>query len=122
MVSEGLLKYKPSSLDSRAIVDESSLLLTSEQLSAVSPKALVAIFNNNDKSASPRNQEYDAAAFHATNLVQLQMENKNDIARPTTPSGKPYNAILFVNRNGGMDSYNILRRRLRRVGAGRKRY
>jgi len=121
--SSGLLTYSPSSSNPQSIVDELSLLLTSGRLSSSYRKILVdAIASAGDISVGIKSAQKLIAvspAFHTTSLVQTQLEDKSDMSAPV-PSTKPYKAVVFVNLEGGIDSYNMLMPQSQCSGTGGK--
>jgi hypothetical protein len=110
--SEGLLTYNPSnSLDTQAMVDELALLLTSGRLSTSSRKTVLdAIVNATDRKTGIRIAQKliaSSPAFHATGLEQPLQTEKPNMTIPAA-SGNRYKAVVYVNLDGGLDSYNIL--------------
>jgi hypothetical protein len=122
--SQGVLTYKPSnSSNAQSIVDELALLLTSGRLSTTSRKTIVdAILNTADRATGIKTAQKLVAAspeFHTTSFIQSFIETKPNMTTPTA-SVKPYKAVVLVNLEGGMDSYNILMPRTKCTGVGGK--
>ena len=109
--SSGILTYTPSSSNPQSIVDELALLLTSGRLSSSYRKTLLdTITNASDITTGTKTVQKLIAAspsFHTTSLAQTQLPDKPDMSVPAS-SANTYKAIVFVNLEGGIDSYNML--------------
>ena len=109
--SRGYFTYTPKATDDRAIVDELALLLTAGRLSNNSREVLTNAYSaetDKDKALkSIMKLILMTPEFHSTGLFFEHSEARPEPALPT-PSTKPYKAIVYVNLNGGLDSYNML--------------
>ena len=110
--SWGRLDFTPEdSSDSGKVVDELATLLTSGRL--------------NEESRNIIKHEYETAEdtdmglrlaqqlitvspeFHSTNLMEFNGEPIPE-PEPVDPPSHPYKAVIFLNLDGGSDSYNFL--------------
>lgn len=115
MRSKGYLNFLPQSWRfGTDVVDELSVLLTAGRLNSISKTLLVDMYDNElyangGLAALKVVQKLIVATpeFHTTNVFKSL-----DTPRPETPqpqpSNIPYKSIVFLNLDGGLDSYNVL--------------
>ena len=115
MYSRGYLGFVPAvTSDSSELVDEMALLLTAGRLNTQSRTILADAYDqelqtNGADSALKVVQKLIVSTpeFHSTNVFE-----NIDVDRPVSPrpqpSTKPYKAIVYLNLDGGLDSFNVL--------------
>lgn len=115
MRSRGYLGFLPQSWRfGGAVVDELDLLLTGGRLNAVSKALLVdsydqELYANGALAALKVVQKLFVAApeFHSTNVFESLDAPRPESSRPQ-PSNNAYKSIVYINLDGGLDSYNVL--------------
>ena len=113
--ARGTLGYIPGNETASAVVDELALLLNGGRLSKSSRTAIENSYiqiltgggSNNKALRMAQKLMLMTPEFHATNTFKSIPESRPDPVRPDPPT-KPYKALIYVNLNGGLDSYNVL--------------
>jgi hypothetical protein len=110
--STGKLTYEPDGevYDSpEAVVNELATLLTAGRLGPENRRLIEQVYAASATQALAKAQLLMAASpeFHVTNLI-LQSGSKRPKIPATTPSSKPYKAVVYVLLQGGVDSFNML--------------
>ncbi len=95
-------------------VDELALLLTGGRLTNSSRIALEAAYTAVEQTGGKTKalkmvQKLMAMTpeFHSTSIFQSIEEARPEPPQPATPTN-PYKAIVYINMNGGLDSFNTL--------------
>ena len=106
------MTYEPdASKSATEIVDELALLLTGGRLHNNAKSLIIDAYESADSNLEGLQtaQKLMAAVpeFHATNVVQANSFSRPNIDIPR-PSQRRYKAVVFVNLNGGCDSFNLL--------------
>jgi hypothetical protein len=115
MRSRGYLTFAVSNpLDGELVVEELAMLLTGGRLSSVSKTILAEIYTeeiiaNGASAALKRVQKLflTSPEFHSTNVYESTNAARLEAPRPQ-PSQRTYKAVVFLNLDGGFDSYNML--------------
>ncbi len=100
--SRGFLGYSPVGVTPSDVTDELALLLTGGRLSSASRN----LIKESDGLETALKLIVTTPEFHSTRVVTPLKLRPNMII--PAPSGAPYKAVVFVNLEGGMDSYNVL--------------
>ncbi len=116
-LAEGNLTYTPvNSGNSREVIDEMGLLLTSGRINNSNRN----IIRNAYAKAYQSTNDHSAAFRMATQLMILSAEfhstglSRNSVIKRPSPFGtvtkscKDYKAVVHLLLDGGMDSYNLL--------------
>jgi hypothetical protein len=117
MDSTGFLTFNPtnpSTSSGEEVVDEIALLLTGGRLNSNTKTVLCEAYDQENESKGQKAalqlvQKLVVATpeFHSTNVFE-----SIGILRPEKPlpqpSDEPYKAIIFLNLDGGLDSFNVL--------------
>ena len=108
----GTLTYSPDESKSASeVVDELALLLTGGRLHDEAKITIVNAYNT--MGGGPAGLQVaqklmvTAPEFHSTNVVTADSSPRPEVDAPPAPT-KPYKAVVFLNLNGGCDSYNLL--------------
>ena len=115
MFSRGYLTFKPSNnLDGAVVVDEIALLLTGGRLNSNAKTILVDTYNqelraNGSNAALSIIQKLIVTTpdYHTTNNFESTGEPRSEYPQPQ-PSNEKYQAIVYLNLDGGLDSFNVL--------------
>jgi hypothetical protein len=115
MKSRGFLTYAPtSSANAADVVDELALILTGGRLNQETRTMLINAYNdelglNGEASALKHLQKLFLVIpeFHSTNVFESIGAGRVEAPRPE-PSTIKYKAIVYLNLEGGLDSYNFL--------------
>lgn len=114
MQSRGSLTYEPTADTPEGIVDELALLLTGGRLSAASRTLIINAYNevlqSSDDSEALRTVQkllVSTPEFHVSNYVD-SIGTPRPQSEPATPSAESYKSIVYVNLQGGLDSFNVL--------------
>jgi hypothetical protein len=115
MNTRGYLTFSPVNfLDGAQLVDEMSLLLTGGRLNSITKAVIIeaynrALYNNGAIDAVKAVQKLVLATpeYHSTNVFESINSPRPELPLPQ-PSDKPYKAIVYLNLDGGFDSYNFL--------------
>jgi uncharacterized protein (DUF1501 family) len=100
--SRGYLGYPPPDSLPSDVTDELAMLLTGGRLNAASRN----LIKESASLSTALKLIVTTPEFHSTRVVTpLKMRPNMVIPQP---SGTPYKAVVFVNLEGGMDSYNVL--------------
>jgi len=113
--AKGSLLYEPNdSLTTKQVIDELSLLLTSDRLSERKRSHLVDVFNSIEEDKS-RKEAIIAVESLILSTPEFQTNVQADnsgplvsIEYPDEVAGANYKAVVFVMLVGGADSYNML--------------
>ena len=114
MYSRGTLTFTPKASTASAVVDELSMLLTAGRLTASSRTVLEATYDEVLQSGVEENALktiqkliVTTPEFHSTGVFKSINEARPEPPQPDPPSN-PYKAIVYINLNGGLDSFNTL--------------
>ena len=111
MKSRGALYFIPKSSDATGIVDELALLLTGGRLSSNSREVVKLAYGQTSgadkKLRMAMKLVMTAPEFHTTGIFKSINEARPEPPQPPEPSF-PYRALVYVNLDGGMDSFNAL--------------
>jgi hypothetical protein len=115
MDSTGVLTFSPTnSLSGKDVVNEIALLLTGGRLNSVTKRVLIDAYDleyedKGEKAALQLIQKLVVTTpeFHSTNVFE-SIGTPRPENLPPQPSSKPYKAIVFLNLDGGLDSFNVL--------------
>jgi hypothetical protein len=115
MNTRGYLTFSPTDfLNSTQIVDEISLLLTGGRLNSITKAVITEAYNKalNDNGAvdavkAAQKLVLATPEYHSTNVFESINSPRPESPLPQ-PSAKPYKAIVYLNLDGGLDSYNLL--------------
>ncbi len=113
--ASGLLSFAPlDESTASAVVDELALLLTGGRLNANSRAAIEATYSSTKASdgtakALKMAQKLiiNTPEFHSTSVFRPLGEARPEPAQPPEPTN-PYKALVYVNLDGGLDSFNML--------------
>jgi len=113
--SNGALGFNPTDdSTASAVVDELALLLTGGRLTDNSRSAIETAYNSANASGG-KNKALRMAQklivttpeFHATSVFKPLSEARPEPPLPQEPAN-PYKAVVYVNLDGGLDSFNTL--------------
>ena len=116
MLSRGFLEFEPASTSTSAddVVNELALLLTGGRLNSASKTIMVNAYeqevqSNGAEAALKVVQKLllSTPEFHSTNVFDSIASARPENPSPQ-PSSKPYKAIVYINLDGGLDSFNML--------------
>lgn len=114
MRSRGFLSFTPkNSTEGKAVVNELSLLLTGSRLNSASKATLVNAYNEELQYGEERALKLvqklivSTPEFHSTNVFESINRDRQEVPVPEA-SSTPYKAIVYVNLDGGLDSFNML--------------
>jgi hypothetical protein len=110
--NSGNLTYMPDGEvhDSpEAVVNELATLLTAGRLGPENRRLIEQVYAESETQALAKAQLLVASSpeFHVTNLVRQSGRKRPEIPG-TTPSTKPYKAVVYMLLQGGVDSFNML--------------
>ncbi len=100
--SRGYLDYSSSDSLPGDVTDELAMLLTGGRLNAASRK----LIKESASLSTSLKLILTTPEFHSTRVV-TPLKVRPNMVIPQS-SGTPYKAVVFVNLEGGMDSYNVL--------------
>ena len=108
----GILTYSPAeSMSASEVVDELALLLTGGRLHDEAKITMINAYNA--MGGGPAGLQIaqklmvTAPEFHSTNVVTADSSPRSEVDTPPA-STRPYKAVVFLNLNGGCDSFNLL--------------
>ena len=113
--SNGALGFQPiDDSSASSVVDELSLLLTGGRLTTNSRAAIVTAYSSAKVSGGAdkalrmaQKLIITTPEFHSTSLFKPLSEARPEPVQPQEPTN-PYKALVYVNLDGGLDSYNVL--------------
>ncbi len=113
--SNGALSFTPTDESTAsAVVDELALLLTGGRLTTSSRAAIEAAYSSTKASGGAdkalrmaQKLIITAPEFHSTSVFRPLGEARPEPAQPPEPTN-PYKALVYVNLDGGLDSFNML--------------
>jgi uncharacterized protein (DUF1501 family) len=113
--SAGLLTYEPSGVDVGSKIDDLATMLTAGRLSDGNKDALTTAYNyfvkNHDSETADRvllELMLSTPEFHTSNSIHGKSSSPRISSATPEKSSEPYKAIVFINLEGGVDSFNIL--------------
>ena len=111
----GKLSYSPSNPnDAGSVIDELSLLLTGGRLSSnsVSRSIIINAYNtagnNEDALSLAQKLIISTPEFHTTNVMYTSSSTVRPEIEPPQLQSNRYKAVLFIELEGGADSFNML--------------
>lgn len=109
--ARGTLAFTPQGTNATDIVNELTLLLNGGRLSSSSRVAIETAYNeagNADKALRMvQKLMLMTPEFHTTSVFKTISEDRPEPVLPDPPTN-PYKALVYVNLDGGLDSYNVL--------------
>ncbi len=111
----GYLEYTPSdSSNGSQVVEDMSLLLLGGRLNSHTKSILVDAYNQELSSNGAENALkvlqkliISTPEFHSTNVFESIDATRTEPPQPQ-PSNTSYKAIVYLNLEGGLDSFNVL--------------
>ena len=113
--SNGALGFNPTDESTAsAVVDELALLLTGGRLTDNSRSEIETAYNSANASGGKdkalrmaQKLIVTTPEFHATSVFKPLSEARPEPPLPPEPTN-PYKAVVYVNLDGGLDSFNTL--------------
>lgn len=109
--NRGFLQYTPVATTTASIVDELALILTGGRLHDAAKNVIISAYDSapaDDKLKVAQKLIISTPEFHSNSgIFDSQATTRPDVVMPPS-SGEPYKAIVFLNLDGGADSFNML--------------